>query len=131
MTVSALVVALISGCAPSGEQVFSGDYSPTEPVSILNRTIGDGRYLIGYSLWVFTAPQAAPVDVTCTIVDTSGRIAFFADLEQTVPSGTWTKIAAQGEFDLPELTLGLRCRPAMPATMSLIVRDVRLDVEAH
>lgn len=124
-----LVVALMSGCAPTGEQVFSGDYSPTEPVSILNRTIGDGRYLIGYSLWVFAAPQAAPVDVTCTIVDTSGRIAFFVDLEQTVPSGTWTKIAAQGEFDLPELTLGLRCRPTAPTSMSLIVRDVRLDVE--
>lgn len=113
----------------AGEQVFSGDYSPTTPVSILNRTIGDGRYLIGYSLWVFAAPQGPAIDVTCTIIDTSGRVAFFADLERTVPSGRWTKIAAESEYDLPEVTLGLRCRPIMPTTMSLIVRDVRLDVE--
>ena len=131
LTALALAGVLLSGCAGTGERVFSGDYSPTEPISILNRTIGDGQYLISYSLRVFVAPQSAPVDVTCTIIDTSGRIAFFADLEQTVPSGTWTTIAAEGEFDLPELTLGLRCRPVVPTTMSLIVRDVRLDVESH
>lgn len=119
---------MLAGCAPSDERVVQGRYGPDAPIAVLNRTIGDGRYTIGYSLWIYVAPRESPVSVSCTVVDGSGRVAFFADLERTAEPGRWTKLAAEGTFDLPEVTLGIRCAPATVATLEVVLRDVRLDV---
>ncbi len=124
----AVGAALLTGCTSSDERVVQGRYGPDSPIAVINRTIGDGRYTVGYSLWIYIAPREGPVSVTCTVVDASGRIAFFADLERTAAPGRWTKLAAQGTFDLPELTLGISCAPAQDSTLEVVLRDVRLDV---
>jgi hypothetical protein len=126
--VAVAVTAMLAGCAPSDERVVQGRYGPDEPIAVLNRTIGDGRYSIGYSLWIYVAPREQPVSVSCTVVDASGRVAFFADLARVAESGRWTKLTAEGTFDLPEVTLGIRCAPAQDSTLEVVLRDVRLDV---
>ena len=128
LAAAAVAAALLTGCAPSQERVVQGRFGPNSPIAVLNRTIEDGRYTIGYSLWIYIAPRGGPVSVSCFVVDGSGRVAFFADLERTAAPGRWTKLAAEGTFDLPEVTLGIRCAPAQDATLEVVLRDVRLDV---
>jgi hypothetical protein len=67
------------------------------------------------------------VNATCAVVDTGGRIAFFSSTARVMASGEWSKIEAEGTFDLPELTLGLRCFPDRDATIDFVVREVTLE----
>lgn len=117
-----LAVAL-AGCSTSVERVYTGQFGPDDPVSLGNLTIADGRFDVGYRLEVLLVPRGAPVRIACTIVDTSGRIGFFDGLARTLEPGRWTTLTADGSFDLPELTLGLRCAPDDAATFDLIVRE--------
>lgn len=126
--VAALVLAL-TGCGASTDRFLSGWFGPERPVALVNRTIGDGEYRVAYALQVLVVPQGEPVVVTCTVVDTSGRIGFFDGLERTVESGRWVTIEAEGDFDLPDLTLGLRCAPDRSGLLDVIVRRVSLEVE--
>lgn len=119
----------LSGCAPTTERVSSGRFSEARPLVVANRTIGDGEYTIGYSLWIYVVPHGADVTVECTVLDTSGRIAFFDGLALNAAPRRWVKLAAQTRVDLPEVTLGIRCWPLTESTIDVIVRDVRLDAE--
>lgn len=129
VAVAAALGLAVTGCGAGGDRFISGWFGPERPVALVNRTIGDGEYRVAYALQLLVVPQGAPVVVTCTVVDTSGRIGFFDGLERTVESGRWVTIEAEGDFDLPDLTLGLRCAPDGTGLLDVIVRRVSLDVE--
>ncbi len=128
--VLAIVAIVLSGCAPATDRLISGRFGPTNPVVLENLTIADGNYLVSYSLLAFVSTKGAPGSVSCSVVDTSGRIAFFAGMTRVAESGRWVELTAAGTFDLPELTLGLRCFAERDAAIDFVVRDVSLDVSA-
>lgn len=130
--IAAAVAALglvLTGCSASPDRFISGWFGPDRPVALVNRSLSFGDYRIGYTIELLVAPQGPPVEVTCGVVDTTGRIAFFDSLDRTVESGRWVTIEAEGDFDLPDLTLGLRCAPDGTGLLDVIVRRVSLDVE--
>ena len=128
----AVVAALglaVTGCTAGADRFISGWFGPERPVALVNRSLSFGEYRIAYTIELLIAPQGPPVEVTCGVVDTTGRIAFFDSLDRTVESGRWVTIEAQGDFDLPDLTLGLRCAPDGTGLLDVIVRRVTLEVE--
>ncbi|MDP3208354.1 MAG: hypothetical protein Q8M65_04320 [Rhodoglobus sp.] len=78
---------------------------------------------------IFVDTQGAPVRVSCGITDVSGRLSNFPGLQQAVPSGRWTHVAATDVFELPDLTIGVRCYPSRDAWLIVIVRDLSLAAE--
>jgi hypothetical protein len=77
---------------------------------------------------VLFSPAKDAVTLTCHVVDTSGRIGGFTDLSRTIVAGGWTRITAEQSYDLPDLTLGIRCSPDTPELLTVEFRDVLLDV---
>lgn len=129
----ALLVALASGtlssCAQgSDDTVFSGRFSPDSPIRLVNRTILGGAYTVGYSMDVLFSPARNAVTLTCTIIDTSGRIEGFNGMSRTIVAGEWTRVEAQNRYDLPDLTLGIRCSPDTRELLTAEFRNVTLTV---
>ena len=117
--------------APSIERTFSGRFSATAPIAVSNLTVADGEYRVHYGMRILVQPQAGrAIGLRCGVVDTSGRIEFFDALAREVPAGRWVTIDAEGVFELPELTLGIRCVPDRPAPLVVVVRDARLEATA-
>jgi hypothetical protein len=119
----------LTGCAPAASTVYSGRYSPDIPIVLLNRTIEDGRWQLGYSMTVFLVPRSGVTSIRCGVVDTSGRLSQLPGMIRVVEPGRWTTIAAEDAFDLPSLTLGVRCFPERSALVQVVVRDLSLSTE--
>ncbi len=126
----AIASVALTGCAPSTDTLISGRFGPSNPVVLDNLTIADGNYVVSYSLSAFVSAKGVPASVSCGVVDTSGRIAFFAGMTRVAQSGRWVELAAAGRFDLPELTLGLRCFAERDAAIDVVVRNVSLEATA-
>ncbi|MEP6481461.1 MAG: hypothetical protein ABJA94_05570 [Rhodoglobus sp.] len=125
---TALLVALsLAACAPTNHDlVYSGSFSLDDPIRLDNHTITSGRYLVSYSMDVLVASNE-PVPFACTVVDPSGTIEFFGGLGRPVAIGRWVHLEAEGSFDLPDLTLGLRCSPPTETAMTVVFRNVVLN----
>ena len=135
--VAATVVALIGlgllarlAFAPggSGDLTFGGNYSSDTDLRVANRTIEGGHVRVGYSLDVFFR-SAEPATLRCGLVDTSGTLEFFEASRRTAPSGAWTHLEFAADFDLPELTLGIRCSPSVDGVISVVFRDAAIEVD--
>jgi len=125
--------ATVFAPTPTGERVFAGRYAPDSALTVRNLTVADGLYRVSYSLRIFLEP---PLDghalaVTCSIVDTGGRIEFFDELDRDLAAGSWVTLEAAGYFELPELTLGLRCAPQRATELVVLVRDARIEVTPY
>ncbi|MEP6479298.1 MAG: hypothetical protein ABJB03_07905 [Rhodoglobus sp.] len=120
-----LVPASESGTSVTGYTV-TGYYTPASGIPVSNHTIAAGIYRVGYSMEVYFAPVEAGTTLTCLLVDTSGRIEFFRGGPQQIPAGEWTKVGYDATFDLPDLTLGIRCKPSADGGLSATFRSVNL-----
>ena len=123
-------LALI-GCATSEagrDLTVAGSFAAGESISIVNLTIADGRYRVDYGLDVLIAPTGPAGELDCRVVDTTARIGFFDDLDRSAPPAEWVRLTAEGDFDLPELTLALQCSFDGPTTAAIVIRDARLRV---
>ena len=125
-----LLVLLLSSCAPTGDTTFAGRFSSVEPVALTNLTLSDGRYRISYSMRIYIADQSVPrADVVCAVTDVSGRLSELPGLVRLVPTNQWILVAATDVFELPDLTIGIRCSPDRPADLTVSVRDLMLTAE--
>jgi len=121
----------LSGCAgpdTGRDLTVARSFAAGESISILNLTIADGRYRVDYGLDVLIAPTGPAGELHCRVVDTTARIAFFDDLDRSAAPAEWVRLSAEGEFDLPELTLALKCSFDAATTASVVIRDARLRV---
>jgi len=128
-----LVAAGVWAFAPrpsTADQVFAGRFGPTSGIVVKNLTVADGRYLLDYSMDVYVAPNARSIGVVCTVEDTSGRIAALPGLVRPVASGRWVTISAQDVFELPDLTLGIRCFAEQDALLVIAVRNALLTARS-
>ena len=119
----------VTGCstAEAGRDLtVAGSFAAGESISILNLTIADGRYRVDYGLDVLIAPTGPAGELNCRVVDTAARIEFFDDLDRSATPAEWVRLTAEGDFDLPELTLALQCSFAAATIASIVIRDARL-----
>lgn len=125
-----LLILLLSACAPTGDTTYAGRFSSVEPVALTNLTLSDGRYRISYSMRIYIADQSVPrVNVLCGVTDVSGRLSELPGLARLVPTNQWILVAATDAFELPDLTIGIRCSPDRPADLTVIVRQLMLTAE--
>ena len=110
----------------TADQVFAGTFSRDRPVGVTNLTVVDGRYVVAYSMRVYVVSASDSVSLTCSVVDTSGRIAQLPGLARDVPAGRWVFVEASDVFELPDVTLGVRCAPERETVLEVLVRDARL-----
>ena len=127
--VACAILVALTACASSGDSVYSGRFSPSSPIRLTNQTIQGGEYSVGYSMDVLFVPQRNAVTLTCTIIDTSGTIVGFDELSRTITEGGWTHLEARDSYDLPDLTLGIRCSPGSRQLLTASFRDVKLTLE--
>ena len=116
---------LFAGADPS-EQTFTGVYSSDSDIRVTNLTINGGHVAVGYSVDVLVVPNGVSTGIRCGMVDTSGRLDFFEASRTRAESGKWTRLAFDANFELPELTLGMRCSPDRAGQLTVIFRDAEL-----
>ncbi len=117
---------------PTGDTVFAGTYTSDTDLRVANRSIIGGHMQLGYSLDVLFNSGPEPANLRCGLVDTSGTLDFFESSRTFAPSGEWSHLEFESTYELPKLTLGLRCSPSIDGTMSMVFRNVTLDVvELH
>ncbi|MBG6054765.1 hypothetical protein IWX81_001155 [Salinibacterium sp. CAN_S4] len=116
---------LFVGANP-GEQTFSGFYTSDSDIRVTNLTINGGHTAVGYSVDVLVVPNGVSTGIRCGMVDTSGRLDFFEASRTRAEAGTWTTLAFDANFELPELTLGMRCSPDRTGQLTVIFRDAEL-----
>lgn len=95
-----------------------------------NLTILGGRVHVSYAFDVLFDPahELKPSTLRCGLVDTSGRLDFFEGSRTMAPAGTWTHLEFASNYDLPELTLGIRCSPSKNGPASIAFRNIQLAV---
>jgi hypothetical protein len=98
-----------------------------EQVPLANLTVADGTYRVGYGAEVqFFADRPSTV-LECGLIDASGRIGYIDDAVFRVPgNGAWTRLGDDEAYDLPAVTLGVRCSPSSAGSFGIGYRDVSL-----
>jgi hypothetical protein len=126
---AALNLAVVGCVGGPTQTVFTGRFSADEPIRLTNQTITGGRYLVSYSMEVLLSPTTEPVTLICSVVDTSGSISGLNGMARPVAAGQWISLDVENVYELPDLTLGIRCVPESSALLTVVVRDVRLSAK--
>ena len=124
---AALVRVWFAPAGDTGDRLFAGSYTSDTDLRVANLTIAGGHVRLGYSIDVLFEPDR-PATLRCGLVDTSGRLDFFQSSRQDVPAGAWTHVVFESSYDLPELTLGIRCSPSVDGVMSVAFRRAEITV---
>ena len=104
-----------------------GFYRPAQQIALTNLTVRDGTYTVTYSADVQFFARGSGATLECGLVDASGRIGYLDDTVFPVPgTGAWTRIVDSAVYDVPEITLGIRCSPSAAGEFGIGYRDVRL-----
>jgi hypothetical protein len=130
-----LLVLCLTACAPisdatGADTTIAGRFTPERPVALTNLTLADGRYRVSYSLTIYAADRGVPrTRLSCSVIDVSGRLSDLPGLLTGVPTNQWVTVSATDVFELPDLTMGIRCYPDREADLTVVVRDVVLAAE--
>jgi hypothetical protein len=111
--------------------IASGRYSPAHAIPVSNLTVDAGSYRAGFTANVYFSPQKSGSTLRCYLIDTSGRIEFHsADSEPRVKAGKWTRITFETTLDLPDLTLGFRCKPSSDEGVTVVFRSLEVYADS-
>lgn len=111
-----------------GTQTFAGAFTSETELGVRNLTIQGGHIRVSYSLDVLFEHPEPDATLRCGLIDTSGRLEFFEGSRTNAPVGEWTHLDFALDYELPELTLGIRCSPSADGVMSAVFRNVELAV---
>ena len=115
------------GAPADGSTLIVGHYRPTDKITLQNRTVADGVYSVTYGARVRFFSAVPGAVLSCGLVDASGRIGYLDDTTFPVPAGgDWTTIGDTATYDVPEITLGIRCSPTVSGSVGISYRDVTL-----
>ena len=127
LTVAAVLAATVAGCAPTESTFAAGYYGIDESVVIRNLTIDDGSYIVGYALEMRVVSPVEGGGLTCQLDEVSGRLAAFQETPSTIEAdAAWSKLEYFGRFDVPNITVGIRCTPTIAGQYAITVRNVDL-----
>ena len=117
----------LTGCAPTTATFGAGYYETTDSVVIRNLTIDDGSYVVGYTLEMRVVSPVLDAGLSCQLDEVSGRLAAFQETPSMVmANGEWQKLEYFGRFDVPNITVSIRCRPLVVGQYSITARNVDL-----
>jgi hypothetical protein len=126
LALGALARVWFSSTSANDDKVFAGSYSSDSDLRVTNLTIRGGHVHLGYAFDVLFEPAREPGTLRCGLVDTSGSLDFFEGSRTMAASGTWTHLEFASDYDLPDITLGIRCSPSDDGLASIVFRDIRL-----
>lgn len=129
VVLAALVTWWFSTGPAADTKVFAGTYTSDTDVRVSNLTIPGGHVRVAYAFDVLFQPSGEVGTLRCGLVDTSGRLDFFEASRTVASSGAWTHVEFAADYDLPELTLGIRCSPSYDGTASMAFRGIRLSAD--
>lgn len=122
-----LAVLALSGCAPSGSTFTTGYYSVDDEIVIQNLTIDEGSYTVGYAFEMRVVSPVENGEFACQLDEVSGRLASFQETPSTVlADASWSKLEYFGAFDVPNITVSIRCHPLVAGQYAITVRGVSL-----
>lgn len=125
--VAVLLAAGLSACAPDGSSFAAGYYEVDESIVIRNLTIDEGSYIVGYALEMRVDSPVPGAGLSCQLDEVSGRLAAFQETPTPVTAdATWSRLEYFGRFDVPNVTVSLRCTPLQPGQYAISVRDLDL-----
>jgi len=112
---------------PDGSSLLVGWYRPTDQIALTNLTVGDGTYRVEFAADVQFFSSSPGATLECGLVDASGRIGYLDGAVTAVAAGAgWTRIGASATYDVPEITLGIRCSPTATGSGGIGYRAVTL-----
>jgi len=113
-----------------GSTLVVGHYRPSDKITLQNRTVADGLYQVTYGAQVRFFSSVPGAVLSCGLVDASGRIGYLDDATFPVAAGgAWTRIGDTATYDVPEVTLGIRCSPSTAGSVGIAYRDVTLTAD--
>ena len=111
-------------------QYFNGYYAAGESINLNYSTIPDGRYWLGYSMDVVADSPAPDATLFCSFVDPNGRIDYLMSaLVVTAANGKPQSLENRSAFELPSLTIALRCTPSVEGELSAQFTNIKVDIE--
>jgi len=133
--VAAAVAGSIADDPPVGSSsipvtLISGFHSAGEKFDLGGRTVDRGRYVIGYSLEVKMISAMPYATMDCMLVDLSGALTNIDQpLQVASANGIWTRLSFTNVYELPEVTLSIRCTPNMTGDLSASFRNVSITAQ--
>ena len=116
------------GTRPDGTALLVGRYLEDQQIALTNLTVPDGSYAVTYGAEVQFFARGSAAVLQCGLVDASGRIGYLDDTVFPVPgNGVWTRIGDSAVYDVPEITLGIRCSPSAAGSFAIGYRGVSLE----
>jgi hypothetical protein len=111
-------------------QYYNGYYEAGDPLNLNYATIAEGRYALGYSMTVVADSPAPDALLVCSFVDPNGRIDYLANNYMVFPAdGTPQQIDLNQPFDLPSLTIALRCSPTLSGELSVQFSNIAVTID--
>jgi hypothetical protein len=115
------------GTPPADTALLVGRYQDGQQIALTNLTVPDGSYAVAYGAEVQFFARGSRAVLQCGLVDASGRIGYLDDAVFPVPgTGAWTRIGDTAVYDVPEITLGIRCSPSEAGSFAIGYRGVSL-----
>jgi hypothetical protein len=111
-------------------QYYSGFYQAGDPLNLSYATIPEGRYWLGYSMTVTADSPNPDAQLVCSFVDPNGQIEYLRDdLKVTDVNGTSQVVERRSTFELPSITIALRCVPTVSGHFSAQFSDIYVTIE--
>jgi hypothetical protein len=124
---AALLALGLGACTPVPSTFAAGYYGIDESVVIRNLTIDEGSYAVGYSVDLRLVSPVPGAAMACQLDEVSGRLATFQDEPVIVRADdAWTTLTYSESFDVPNITVSLRCRPLVAGQYAITARNVAL-----
>ncbi|MCU1550962.1 MAG: hypothetical protein JWR36_1522 [Glaciihabitans sp.] len=115
----------------SSDVNYDGYYPARSLLYAGNVTVNGGQYLLGYSADVRFVSSYAGASVSCGLIDPTHQIGYILTntFRSTPANGTTRHITFSALYSLPDLTIGLRCRPSVEGKLRLQVTNIRVFAE--
>ncbi len=110
-------------------QLIAGAFGPDQPLILSNLSVPDGRYEVSAEVDLVVSGVVQPFDLTCRLIDTSGQLNYVGGAILSVAHSGVVKVTFTSTYELPDITLGLRCYPSTDVVLDVLVRSARITTE--
>jgi hypothetical protein len=128
LLVACLTLAACAAPDPDA-QVLAGRFGPEQPLVLSNLSVPDGRYEVSAEVDLVVSGVLEPFDLTCRLIDTSGQLNNFGGAILEVAHSGVVAITFTSTYELPDITLGLRCYPDTDVVLDVLVRSAQITTE--
>lgn len=107
-----------------------GVFGPSHAISVANLTVTPGVYLVRFNFEARADSAYSPATIKCGLVDNNGVDHFIFDDSTPLTAGRgWATHTETTTFALADVTLGVKCQPAVAGLYRASFRNVTFWVE--